>query len=313
MKMDRSPRLEGQDWQRWATQLLHARYPVGEYQEVPDSDKGDAGVEGYSLDGCAYQMYGPEGELNFRERHNQLRVKITTDIKKFIDNKDKLARLFGSLRITRWVLLVPSFDSRELVEHASKKTAEVMDAGLPYVDKGYFQVIIVGENAFACERTMLLGQGVAAIAVMAPRVTDEDADEWSQNLKNQERASNLEAKVAKLPTLTSDVRRSMFQKEVIKWWLDGQNVLEGLREYPDAWESIRRTKSEQEKYLKGDCMITNEQPYNILNGALQKIDAAVKREVRALADDSRLAIAHEAVAEWLMRCPLDFPEMRIDE
>lgn len=305
---DRSPRLEGQEWQQWATQLLHLRYALGNYQEVPDTQQGDAGIEGYSLDGRAYQMYGPEGELTVARRHGKLRDKMTEDIKKFIKNKDKLCRLLGSLKIKRWILLVPSFDSKEIVEHAAKKTAEVLAANLPYVDRDDFRVVVLQEAAFAAERAHLLNHAVTGIEITANDVDDCDADSWFEEEKNCDRVIALELKIAKLPTLATPEKRKSFKREVIKWWLDGQNILDGLRKYPEAWESIRRVKSEQEKYMRGNCMISNKHPSDMLQDALGKIEDSVKRKVAALADSSRKAVAHEAVADWLMRCPLDFPE-----
>ena len=306
---DVSSRLEGQEWQNWATLLLHRHYPVGDYQEVPDKREGDAGIEGYSLDGRVYQMYGPEGELTFAQRHTKLRDKITRDINKFINNKEKLNRLFGSLKIKRWILLVPSFENREIVEHAVKKTGEVLEADLPYVDKNDFRVVVMDEDAFYVEKNCLLNHQVSDISIVAESVIDADVDGWSDDKQNVERVNSLVQKLAKLPTLQTIEKRKAFQQEVIRWWLEGQSVLEGLRDYPDAWESIRQVKSEQEKYLRGHCMITNLQPYDLLMEALKNIENAVEREASALSTGSRTAVAHEAISEWLMRCPLDFPEI----
>ncbi len=306
---DRSARLEGQEWQQWATQLLLRHYPAGNYQRVPDKQQGDAGIEGYSTDGRVYQMYGPEGELTFAQRHKNIRTKITDDINKFIKNRSKLIKLFGTLKIKRWILFVPSFDSRELLEHATKKTEEVLAAALPYVEGGDFRVIIIDEDTFASERTYLLkNYAVAGIDIVTNDANDDDADRWSEEPLNDKLVSNLEEKIAKLPALKTTQRRKEFKCSVIKWWVEGQNVINGLREYPDAWESIRRVKSEQEKYLSADSMISNKQPYDMLQDALGKIEDSVKKNIAALADSSRKAVAHEAVADWLMRCPLDFPE-----
>jgi hypothetical protein len=308
--MDRSSRLEGQDWQRWANKLLHCHYAKGDYQEVPDTDRGDAGIEGFTTNGRVYQMYGPEGDLTVVQKHTKLRDKMTKDLVKFIANKDgKLSKLFGTTRIKRWILLVPSFDSKETVEHAAKKTQEILDACLPYVDPDDFKVILLAEDAFAKERAALLSHAVEGIDIQADSVGDSDIDGWSEDDANVPRLEQLTGKTAKMPTLTSAEQRRKFEREVIRWWLEGQNVLDGLRDYPEAWEAIRRAKSEQEKYLQGHCMVTDQAPYALLKQALEQIEQAVSQQVHALAPGSRNAIAHEAVADWLLRCPLDFPEV----
>lgn len=311
--MDRSSRLEGKDWQRWATKLLHCHYPKGDYQEVPDTDRGDAGIEGFTTNGCVYQMYGPEGDLTASRKHAKLRDKMTADVAKFIANKGgKLSNLFGETKIKRWILLVPSFDSKDTVEHAAKKTREVLQASLPYVDQEDFRVILLSEEAFAEERAALLRHAVEGIDIQVDSIAESDIDGWSADADNVPKLEQLTAKTAKMPTLTSDERRRKFEREVIRWWLEGQNVLDGLRDYPDAWEAIRKAKSEQEKYLQGHCMVTDQAPYPLLRESLGRIEQAVTDQVHALSDGSRKAVAHEAVADWLLRCPLDFPEVATD-
>lgn len=311
--MDKSTRLEGKDWQRWATKLLHCHYDKGDYQEIPDTDRGDAGIEGFTTNGRVYQMYGPEGDLTVAQKHTKIRNKMTNDIKKFIANKDsKLSKLFGTTRIKRWILLVPSFDSKETVEHAAKKTQEIADASLPYVDADDFKVILLAEDAFAKERAALLSHAVEGIDIQAESVDDSDIDGWAEDDANMPRLEQLAGKTAKMPTLTSVEQRRKFEREVIRWWLEGQNVLDDLREYPEAWEAIRRAKSEQEKYLRGHCMVTDQTPYPLLLDSLNRLEQTVSDQVHALAPGSRKAVAHEAVADWLMRCPLNFPEVASD-
>jgi hypothetical protein len=47
---------------------------------------------------------------------------------------------------------------------------------------------------------------------------------------------------------------------------------------------------------------------SILQYALKQIRSEVESKAAALSSGDTDAIAHEAVADWLMRCPLDFPE-----
>lgn len=310
---DKSPRLEGQEWQRWATQLLHAHYRPGEYQEVPDKKDGDAGIEGYSLNGCAYQMYGPEGDLSFAQRHEKLRNKMSRDINKFIKNRDKLERLLGTQKIKRWILFVPSFESRELVEHAAKKTKEIVEADLPYIDKSDFKVVVLNENAFAKERAHLLRHAVANIVVQAEPITETDIESWSGDNANTSHLVTLDTKIARMPTMRTEPQRKKFRREIIRYLLHGQNVLEVLRSYPEIWTAIRRAKSERERYLWTQCMSSGEAAGSILQDAIEQIQEDVKRHAAALSAGDIEAVAHEAVADWLTRCPLDFPEPKENE
>jgi len=108
-------RLSGDEWQEWANLLLSRHYGPTEYQKVPDNQKGDAGIEGFTRCGRVYQAYGCEEPISTDERYTRQRDKLTADVGKFIRNKAILEKLFGSLKVIRWALFVPFYDSRELV------------------------------------------------------------------------------------------------------------------------------------------------------------------------------------------------------
>ncbi|MFX1700294.1 hypothetical protein [Paraburkholderia sp. A1RO-5L] len=102
--------------QNWANQLLSCHYGPANYQVVPDNDKGDAGIEGFTVScGHAYQAYGCEEPLTTKARFIKQRTKMTDDVAKFIKNKSALSKIFGTVKITRWILFVPYFDSKEIV------------------------------------------------------------------------------------------------------------------------------------------------------------------------------------------------------
>ena len=84
--------LDGNEWERLVHRCLRIRYPMGDYHHVPDEHGGDGGIEGFSTDGCAFQWYSHEGELTVADLYERQRDKMSTDIKKFIDNRDVIAR-----------------------------------------------------------------------------------------------------------------------------------------------------------------------------------------------------------------------------
>lgn len=307
--MDQSSRLSGDDWQRWANQLLHRHYGAGQYQEIPDTDRGDAGIEGFSLtDGHVYQAYGPEGPLSVADEYAKLRSKMTDDIRKFIENRDLLSRLLGSLQVTRWILFVPNFRSKDIVAHATSKTAEVLSATLPYVDPAHFRVVVLPESAFSTERDELLTHAVATIDIDTHGAPAEALRAWTANDANNTLVTTLDTKIRKLPTLHSDEERVAFRDRMIQHFLDGQNAYEDLRQYPEVWEVVRKAKSTQEKYVGTQAMASSETPGQILQAAIATLRTKVQTAARSLADGSLDAIAYEAAADWLMRCPLNFPE-----
>ena len=97
--MNRVLRLTGTQWQDWADMLLQRHYGSGGYQKIPDKVKGDAGIEGFSMSGCAYQVYGPEEPLSTSERYEKHRNKITRDINKFIKKRNLLQCKQNSVKV----------------------------------------------------------------------------------------------------------------------------------------------------------------------------------------------------------------------
>jgi len=296
-------RLEGDEWQEWANQLLSQHYGPTEYQRVPDNQKGDAGLEGFTVtEGHAYQAYGCEEPLSTQQRYEKQRDKMTRDVRKFIDNRPVLTVLFGNTRITRWVLFVPYCDSKDLISHASKKTTEVIDAGLPYVAPG-FRVMICQDDDFRAARQALL-----LVVETVLKVDVDDAGpgliaDWAE--ENDGLVATVDAKIAKLPSLVTDEQRRAFRDNVLKWYLEGQELLNTLRNYPSTYEKIVKAKSHRENYLASAALSAGN-PADEFTAALRQLHSTFQQEVKEVSGLSAEALAHEAVADWLIRCPLDF-------
>lgn len=300
------PRLSGEDWQHWANKLLACHYGPTEYQTVPDNDKGDAGIEGFTVsDGHVYQAYGCAEPLFTTERFEKQRDKMTRDIGKFIKNSSVFVKIFGTVKITRWVLFVPYYDSKELVAHASKKTAEVFAAQLPYVAES-FRVMVCQEDDFPIERDQLINAGTKALQINHDSASLEQVTEWESS--NIGLAKILDDKLRKLPTIRNNEERQRFREKVLKWYLEGQVILEILRKYPDVFEKVSKAKSHRENFLEM-AAVSGNNPQEMLSSSIQKLQETLQEQVRELHSISAESLAYGAVADWLLRCPLDFPEL----
>ncbi len=304
---DEITRLMGNEWQEWADQLLSRHYGPTEYQKIPAKDGGDAGIEGFTVtSGHAYQCYGCDEPVSVDDRYTHQRNKMTTDIGKFIRNDKKLKAVLGPTLIRRWCLFVPVYDSRRIVEHANTKTAEVKAAKLPYVAPG-FRVIVTEEKDFAKERDELTNLRPNAIEVSNDPTREDELADWAS--KNDPLIAQIDGKVARLPTIRDGARRLVFRNEMIRHYLDGQNVLRALQTtYPIAYERVVRIKYEKERYLKTASMVATGNPSEILKNTVADLRQAVDEGRCGVASGTADAVAYGAVAEWMLRCPLDFPE-----
>lgn len=299
-------RLSGDDWEAWANQLLSHHYGPTDYQRVPAKDRGDGGIEGFCPSKReAFQCYGCEEPISVEERYKKQRNKMTTDIQKFIDNKIVLHSVLGALKIKRWVFFVPHFDSKEIVAHAAKKTREVIDANLPYVDDD-FCVVVCQETDFAVARDQLINATTQGLKFKTAPVTVEDVNAWTQS--NDVMLGVLRGKIDKLPTLHTQAQRDAFVIKVLHWYLSGQALLDRLREYPQVYEKVIETKSHREEFLAMGALHGSASNVVVLD-TVKDFKDTLKREAKELHDFCADQLAYEAVADWLIRCPLEFPEI----
>jgi hypothetical protein len=300
------PRLSGEEWQRWANKLLTRHYGPTEYQVVPDNDRGDAGLEGFTVtSGHCYQAFGCEEPISTPARYAKQRDKMTEDIRKFVSNRTLLVRIFGNIKIKRWVLFVPYADSKEIIAHASKKTDEIIAAKLTYVGDE-FRVMVLQEEDFASERDDLMSiPSSRTLMFQVEKSSEEAIAEWE--VTNDRLAKILFDKIRLLPTLTGDGMQQKFHATVLRWYIEGQSILEALRQYPETYQRVVQTKAHRENYLVMTAA-SGRSPQEILQLSLQQLYDDLKAEVKELHSFSAEALAHEGVADWLLRCPLDFPK-----
>lgn len=297
-------RPSGDEWQNWANMLLTCHYGPAEYQRVPDNQKGDAGVEGFTVtEGHVYQCYGCEEPVSTTVRYQKQRDKMSADIKKFIDNKITLGQLFGATKVTRWLLFVPYCDSKDIVIHAQTKTAEVIAHNLPYVGSN-FRIMVVAEDDFSNERKQLLSNA-PDIRLSIPPVDDQTVTNWAT--QNDQKVVTLEDKIKRMPTIATQDKRNIFRNQVLKWHIEGQELLSSLKNRPEIREKILEVKAHRENYLVTACALSVVSPAEVMRDALSAMLSTLLAEVRGLSKLNLESLAHEAVSDWLLRCPLDFP------
>lgn len=295
--------LQGNDWQDWANQLLTAHYGPTEYSRVPDKQKGDAGVEGFTLtEGHVYQAYGCEEPISVKERFEKQRDKMTRDLKKFVYNQVLLEKLFGETKIKKWVLFVPIYDSKDLIAHAAKKTKEIKALKLPYVDT-QFNVTVCEEKDFATEKEQILNNKSDQLDFEIVAAGEEEIAAFSSD--NDHFIATIDKKLAKLATLQTDEKRLEFRNSVLRWYLQGQELLDSLKvDSPSVFGAVLKIKSQRESYLVADSLAakTSEEQFGL---AVNKLLDSLKSEVKQLSTSSAEGLAYEAVADWLIRCPFD--------
>jgi hypothetical protein len=296
---------EGRDWEAKIQKLLKLRYKLGDYQEIPDKHVGDFGLEGFSRDGCAFQCYAAEEPVSTQELYEKQRKKIAQDIKKFIDNRKQLEKIFDGVSIHYWLLVVPRFDSAQLVAYARSKAEEVRLAKLPYVADDFHIGIVTDEN-FAPEIQTLARSGGIQLELPLADPDPKELEEWAKN--NSPSISTMDRKIKNIKTLTSQKQRSKFRDEMIRHFLVGQNALSRLKTtYPDLYEEVVKLKDEKESFLVVESLLSADPPNKTLTDTITTFTNTLEAKLPGVAGKAAKTFAFEAASDWLLRCPLDFP------
>ena len=293
------------EWEEHVKALLRVHYGPGQFVEVPAKHGGDFGIEGFGRpDGCAYQCYAAQEPLSTDDLYGKQRDKTTTDLGKFIKNKSALASIIGSTKISRWILVVPRFESAKLVQHLERKTAEVRSSGLPYVGQD-FQACVETDEIFAIEREQLSNVGLAKIAVSIQSPSTQDVFAWHSG--NGGQLAILEGKLGVLVANATATELQHSRDKMVTHLLEGQNVLQKLKvNYPQLYQAARRCKDAREHYLTTVSALTAPAPQALLKEVLIQFQAELRENVPGLETYTAEALVWEALSDWLVRCPLSF-------
>jgi hypothetical protein len=289
---------DGAEWESHVLYLLQAEYGAHNVQKVPAKHLGDCGLDYLCLhERLVYQCYAVEEPVEIAVRAQKQKTKITTDIKKFCNPMGGAAKMLSGQKIKRWILAVPTLDSKSVVEHAAKKAAEVQAKKLSYVDDD-FQILILDRDAFDAEtwnHRMLLRKRLRPV-VAEP--TDDEVAAVSDG--DQTLADNLRTKMSKRVANPGELEDAV--DDLLRVFVQSENAKVALRSMaPDAYESVVLLISQRLRRLKLGSRISGADPLDAeIDGLKEAILAAVPNLDPGTAD----TIALGAVSDWLMRCPL---------
>ncbi|MGZ4586799.1 MAG: hypothetical protein ACXVX9_03220 [Mycobacteriaceae bacterium] len=293
--------LSGEEWEALCLRVLHEHHPGHELVEVPDQDRGDAGLEAFSISGVAYQCYNPEGEpLRAAQRLQKQRKKMDEDIAKFIDNADKIRALLPpGLTIKHWVLLVPYISSRQLLEHAATKTTKVRNACLEYADSS---LVVTSHTLDSYER--------AREAVVSRQLTKfhlPPVQTTSYGAIDDPLIEVIHSKLAKTDYYSDDGRRTKLVDRLLTNQVAGRSHRDHVRDqYSELGDDLESRLADLEERLAVQYPLSNPVADRLLQTVLADAEGLVTDVLNTRPSDSRV-IAEGQVCEWLMNCPLDFP------
>lgn len=293
--------LDGHAWEDLCMRVLQVHHGPGELTVIPDDDRGDNGVEAYAQQGHVYACYAPQLEpLTAAQRRTKQIDKINRDVGKFITKKNKLAAMFPpGFQARRWILLVPRITTKDLHTRASQLTADVRAASLPYADASIVVTAQTLESLPVATRTVVENQ-LVTLKLPTPDLTGFGDIEDPQ-------VKTINSKLAKTRYFQDPTRRRDLVDRLLKNMLAGQAHRQYVGDhFSELGDELDAKMSDLESRLAVQFPLDHPDPDNLLSTVLKAAEETVTSNLNTADAESRV-IAEGQVAEWLMRCPLDFP------
>ena len=292
------------DWEEFSHSLLQSRHGVLNVHKVPANHSGDLGIDYYCLTELViYQCYAPEEPLDIAVRADRQKSKMTTDLGKLIKGATDVSKLMLGQKLKSWVLVVPNHDSKDLNLHCAKKTGDLRKLGLPLLDEN-FEVCIQDQNHFPGKAVQDAMAGLTNLSLSIASPSKEELKNWEAG--SADLVANATVKLGKRasgPALGEVVAHG------IEAFLRGNGLIDALRNNaPDMHEKVTAAIQVRARTLtfagpKGGTL-----PSSILNTEIASLTQAITTAAPTLSDDNAQEIALGTIAEWIMRCPLDFPD-----
>lgn len=291
------------DWEIFAQSLLHGRHGPLQVQKIPAAHKGDFGIDYYcTKDAVAYQCYAVEEPIEISVRADRQKKKITTDVGKLVKNHVEIGKLFHGVPIKHWVLMTPLHDSKEVNLHCAKKTVELRNLSCPVLDP-LVEVIIQDPGNFPDDSVALGISALSKVTLSIPMPSQSELTKWAAG------SSDLLANATgKLKKRAAPNELDKVVSETVKSFLQGNALLDALRSgSPDLHEKIMSAIRSRARRLEFAGPQSGGSAGQILHTELDALIAGLQAAAPNLSFENAEQIAYGAVCEWIMRCPLDFP------
>jgi hypothetical protein len=201
--------------------------------------------------------------------------------------------------------VVPYWNDKDLLLHASKKAEEVRNAKLSYVADS-FTIAVLTEDDFAIERQQLANFGLQKFEIPVPTVRKSALERWIREQTHNSLIVNLRRKAALIGAGKPPSSQEKFERQIVTNYIAGQVVLGELeRRLPETFERVRDAKAQRESNLEGEYFAAQQVPARFFNDVLAEYRTNLG-DIAGVASTAIDALAREAVADWLLRCPMEF-------
>lgn len=297
---------DGHEWQEYCTQLLYLHHD-GQYQPIPDQDRGDGGLEGFSIDGkgCGYQCHAPKSTYGIAERRDRQLTKIKRTVRDLIDKRDVLAASVGTHTIRELRFLFPVCESRKLVEELRVQEQKLREAVVAHNIEWLEPEVIIsahqGGELLAKEVAELARTGAAHARLPLVEVEREAVDGHLMAA-----AEELKGAAEKLTSRFGPDLAPELLRIVVNDHLAGKQLTAHLQETnPTIFEEYARLVAQRRERVRRESLQGDTADRTLVQIS-DELSAAIVASVPGVHHDDAHKLAESAVADWLIDCPLRF-------
>lgn len=301
---------DGNSWERLCQICFKIKYEKEGYQEVP-AWQGDMGIEGYTRTGKVFQCYCPDTQYSQDELYEKQRDKITTDLKKIETYQSDLKDYIKDSKIKEWIFVTPEYRKKDILKHCNVKKEEYRKKKLIILDTK-FDVLVYDIDYFIPELSLAQKTLEQKINIKLPRTFDRDVDltNWEEKSETIDLIANATRKHHKLiPAKAKDIdnKVNIMTEQVVDAYLEGNSILrEWSGKYNEQYEKFMEVISMYEKQVKRECIINTDLPNELYEKIIKELRLKLK-EVFSYLDSIMIdRLVNLVVADWILRCPIDF-------
>lgn len=297
----------GDEWETWCLDLLSIRYGEN-VQQVPDRVKGDHGLEAFRLDcGTVYQCYAPEAAMTINQITEAVKSKIRRDIRTLTDKQQEVCAMLGAgYRISRWVLLTPELDDKELLKYAAYKSERVCgaDPRPTWCDEADFRIVVATDRTLFPTELRVLAQAGTSIQLRLPV---PDISEATAEL-DEGMSQTITDKFLVNAVLAADGGLlARYRDQTVLDYVYGTRQLDVLEnKYTAVFEQVKRRSDLVLRSVTRQLASSSASQQVNTEELVRQFREGLESDAPALAAAAREELGHHYVASWWIACPLRY-------
>jgi hypothetical protein len=300
----------GDEWEKLCVSCYRLRYQDFHYTAIPAVHGGDAGIEGFTLNGIVHQCYCAERTYSDNELYKHQRDKMTEDIDKLAKNAKCLKDL-GVPPVIEWHFSIPDYRDFRILKHAESKRIEVLNGKklnpplFEHVADG-FRILVKTADDFLPEISKIVRIDESTKISLA---FNSDEPDWSKC--DSQKAENIRRKTIALRNtihVDQDAKFVIFEftSNYIKYI---EQMAYFRRNFPEIFESFNKLLLSYKNKVSIDTRINTDRSMN------QKLFSEIVKELqdnidkgfsKMIAQNSLMDMTQGAIASWLADCSMEF-------